>query len=495
MAVIYLPEDKRAQILGQGLGALAGNIVSAWQDRQVNAGVQQIMQDQSIAQDQKIPTITAKYGKSGFDAILNQLKAKLITQQIAGAQGTQALTQAQTTGVIDKNALTEATMPEQIAAAKLKNQQTLAGIGLAGAETDRTKVQVPYIEAQTKGVGATTAETEARTETEKMRPGLVGAQSAKTGAEADQERIRTQLMDAQLDLYKSLSAGDEQSFQDRLSQIGITDATEQNRVRDALRTGGMEGYQKEVDKISSEHQQGKQAEKQAQIQRDRPIDLDSNNLNFTSNSAANAQASDRFLQAFLKEPATGLATGASIKAWMEGHGFSSGDPTFLNMYESQQQQIQKTATSGGGFFAQGRVALAHDVTANMSKSPLSNLIALDAVADQHIAELKNRLSGINTNKPRAPFDDALEKWQKVKDVTGTLQSYIDGGGKSVVIFQGNQVDPTNLKVLLPGNKFVPLKPGGDGNYGAQIIEAAKMYHMRPEEYIANRRAHFGYQGN
>jgi hypothetical protein len=468
MAVVYVPQDKRWSNLGEALGKLGGNVVSAYEDKQVAQGVQSIMQDQSVPPDQKISTITARYGTPGFNIALNQMKAGLVSQQIAASKTAQGLTQAQQTGADIANQTNLAKAPANVqqayAQAKLTGSQDL----LTQAEAANTNAKLPLIQQQVGQVAAETARTENQSKGLALENQLLVNQSALTNA----------------------LASDPSKLVQSLSSQGITDPTEIARATNAAATGGIKGLQAETDKILSEHQQFASQANAAKIRANEPKDLDPQNVTFAANAAQNATAVGNFFKAFEKEPATGLATGASIKAWLESHGFSSGDPTFLQEWENQQQAIAKTATSGGGFFAQGRVNLAHDVTPNMSKSPLANIIAVDSIADQTIAELNTRLSSIATNKTRTPLENALKQWQDIKKQTGSLSSYVDTTGHSVVMYQGNQVDPSTLNIILSADKRVQFKSGFATN-GALIMQQAVARKISPQEVVAQMETQYG----
>ena len=461
MAVVYVPQDTRWSQLGAALGNAAGNVVGAYEDKQVAQGVQSIMQDQNIPQDQKIPTITSRYGTPGFNIALNQLKAGLVSQQIAASTTAQDLTKVQTTGaeIANKTNLAKApaVVQDAFAQAQLARSQNL----LTQQETERTKATLPLL---------------------KQQAGLASAQAGHTEEETKGLSIENDLLRNQAALTNAL-ANDPTKLVNTLSSQGITDPTEVARVTNAAATGGIKGIQAEIDKIQTEHQQFAAQANAAKIQAARPQDLDPKNVDFASNAAQLAESVNGFLKAFNKEPATGLATGASLKGWWEAHGFSSGDPEFLKMWENQMQAITQISTSGSGFVSKDRINLGHDVTPNLSKSPLSNIIAMDAIADQKIAELNTHLGAIASNKPREPLENALKQWQDIKKVTGSLSSYIDTTGHTIVMYQGNQVDPSTLNPILKGDQRVKFKNGKTTN-GALIMQLAQQYKISPQEVAA-----------
>jgi hypothetical protein len=165
----------------------------------------------------------------------------------------------------------------------------------------------------------------------------------------------------------------------------------------------------------------------------------------TSGDSEAAISSKKFLENFRTGGAEKLGSiegvlkgdiPANVKAWMEKHGLSTGDPEFVSMLNSSLQQVASAATSGGGFFASGRVDLAKDTTATISQTPLHALIALDETADRKLAKLQNLKMGASPSENTRNIDDAIKHYQDVKSITGSLNSYVvdkgTGNERSVV---------------------------------------------------------------
>ena len=461
MAVIYVPEDKRWSQLGTALGSLAGTSIGKYQQSEVDKGVAQIQADPDIPAAQKLTAIQQKYGSAGMLSLTNSLKASALQAQIAAAGGEQALTAEQTRKLRTANDITDQTLPAQLAAPAAQLATEKAKTQLLGAQTAATAAEVPLRQAQTGN--------------EDIKGNLLSSEARKTDAEAS-------ILDAQAQATKALAA-DPSSLDARIKQLGITDPQQQDYVKSGFLTGGLKGFQAAAKDVVDSRMRVEAAKAAAETRNAEPKQTPEPQLKQAGSAAAQAKATENFLDNFLKNPdVTGLAGGAPVKAWLEGKGFSTGDPALLGMYENSLQQIGLKATAGGGFFTQGRVNLAKDLTANLSKSPLGNLVAMDTVADQNLTELRTAKAGLAPNQNTKPLDMAIEQWEKIKSRTGTLESFVDHTGKSIVSFEGNQVDPKTLKPILKGDEQVKVQGGTMS--GANILYLAKERKQSPQEVIA-----------
>jgi hypothetical protein len=223
----------------------------------------------------------------------------------------------------------------------------------------------------------------------------------------------------------------------------------------------------------------------------------------TSGDSEAAISSKKFLENFRTGGAEKLGSiegvlkgdiPANVKAWMEKHGLSTGDPEFVSMLNSSLQQVASAATSGGGFFAAGRVDLAKDTTATISQTPLHALIALDETADRKLAKLQNLKMGASPSENTRNIDDAIKHYQDVKAITGSLNSYVVGKGtgseRSVVLFDGNQVDPKTFKKIVEGPKTYEFK-GGAHMTGTALIEEARKRNVAPDVFQDQLKRYYG----
>jgi len=209
-----------------------------------------------------------------------------------------------------------------------------------------------------------------------------------------------------------------------------------------------------------------------------------------ADATTHATSALRFINEFAKGGAEklGFFKGANATAYLQRIGLPFGDPQVVDMWNSASQQVASTATQGGGFFAQGRVKLAHDVTAGITETPLHALLATDQVADRMINSLEGRISGMVDSRTgrelanTAPLRNALAEWQKVKAVTGTLDAYVTKDGKSVVMFNGNEVNYKNFSKTFDGGKT--FKTDAGEIVGSEVIANARKVGVTPEQWLA-----------
>jgi hypothetical protein len=467
MPTVNLPFDDRWGQVGKGLGAVIGGVLQGYQQNQVQQGVAQVMSDTSISEDKKPGEIFKKFGNSGIETLakLNALKEQqaTITQKLAGA----GLTQIQT-----EIARVKAGIEPQMSAAELAIKQAQPG----------------HIAAETANLNANTANTAAltgpRVEAEQALSPLRMQEARKTGVGADIEEERLRRMragpgtgdglDAQLAPFKLTpeeTAAAKMTYQGAETKVpGSGDAAMSAYVRNLVTSK----EKREAPKPTPEAEQ-----------------------KFSSDSVQHAESALRFIDNFKKGGAQdiGFFSGANAKAFMERWGIPSGDPAIVDMWNAAQQQVASAATQGGGFFAQGRVKLAHDVTAGITETPLHALLATDQVADRMISALQGRLSGFaGTSTVTKPIEAALAKWQAVKATTGTFKSDTTADGqRTIAYFEGKQIDPKTFKVLLDPEKVYDLG-GGHKATGAAIAQKASEAGKDPATALEEYRNQFKYTG-
>lgn len=476
MPTLQLPQDRRWGDLGTALGSLGTQLVAGYQQKQVDNGVAQVLADQTVPQPEKLTTIQAKFGQKGVESYTNQLKASLLESQISHAATADALTVSQTKGSDLLNERNAATMAPAIAEAILKPKQTEAAIRATDAETALRNVQVPQVQATT--------------EVEKLKGPQVAATTRNIEAETVSKDLANQRELAQQALQHAI-VNDPTKIDSLLKEQGITAPEDIARVRQGLSVGGMKEMMSEIDKVQSARNTVKSQENAARIRANAPKDLPSPERQFASNASAQAAATGEFLTALKEKPDdTGLLSGAPIKAFLERKGITTGDEKLLRMHENALQQISQKASTGGGFFSEGRVHLASDITPGISKTPLANLVAADVVATQNIAELTSRMRGLTDNTQKAPLEDALKAWQAIKADTGSLESYIDKSNHSIVYYGGNYIDPGTLKPIIAGKSSYDLG-GGHTATGQFIMQAAQQQALDPRQLLAALKAQYG----
>lgn len=470
MPVINLPRDDRFGELGKGLGGLASGLAQGVQQQQVQAGVTQIMSDPSISEQDKPVQILKDHGDAGYQMYKNLLTSKAVQTGINDKLSEIGLRSVQTAAA---QAKLDKEFPEQVA--HIKAQNKLLGVDTAGKEA-----LLPGLPAAQK------AETELKTQ----EASRAEVQAGLGAASLPKVKIENELAKIQLDQLKGTldEAGAATSLDNTLKASGIDPASSLgNMAKAAYR---MEpDIKKKGDAFIKVISGQAQAEGRAAIPAEAPTDVRKQ----TTNAVEAATSMDRFLSSFRTGGAEKIGNigdilkgenPAALKVWLERHGFATGDENLLNMWNSSIQNVQSVATSGGGFFAEGRVRLAKDVTPSISETPLHSIIAADQVADRQIAALENQKLNLAPKQSKAGIDDALTKWRNVKAVTGTLNSYVTNPGKpderTVMMFDGNQIDPKSFKKLVEGSKTYEFK--GANMSGATLIEEARKRNVAPDVF-------------
>lgn len=467
MPVIQLPKDDRWGQLGAGLGNVIGSALTAYQDKQTAAGVAEIMQDPNVPDSNKPAKILKDFGDRGYEHY-----KKLIQTQVFQKQMDHITSQIGRETVLNK--LDEARLPfaakkEQVGIEHTA-QQTAASQALTPAE-------VALKGASAENLGAETATKQA------LLPGAAGAQGALTDERrqsAGKTALESQVIQNQLDTRRALGAVDN-TFETQLKPFGLTEdqkagARQEYNAGESAKPGG--GYTRMIDyavKMQTQNQ------KHAEI---KPAPVDERKT--ASSDIAHATSAMRFVDEFANKGGAeriGMFKGAPAIALLEKWGVATGDSQIISMINSSKQQVQSMATSGGGFFAQGRVKLAQDVTPAVTETPLHAIITMDEVADRKLAELKTNLSGFEgTQINTKPFEKAIAEWEKVKAITGTLQSdivpdarYLNDprSGRTVMFFMGNQIDPKSFKPLVKNDASLYTISGGRKIPGTMLFEMSK----------------------
>jgi hypothetical protein len=498
MPVIQLPTDTRFGDLGKAVGGAVGQIASAFAENKLSEGVAQVLQDPSIAEADKSSEVFKKFGQQGVIKYGDLLKTQQQNAQIkdllaqaghravqtrilehteptAGpqAEATLARTNALTGATQQETARSRALLPGEVTQQGATTASTIAGTSEKEAVTDRTRLMTP---------GDVTAQ--------QTRTALVGAEAAKTGTE-------TELLQDQLTRNrKILEQGptDTGTLDKMLDEAGITDPGQRAAAKMEY---GANLYAKDPAKageaFAKSVTQSANARASAKIRAEAPSEA---GTKAAEGAAEHAESLDRFLKSFTRGGAQkiGFVTGAGVKKWLEEHGVSAGDPEFVEMYNAAAQQVQSTATSGGGFYAEGRKRLAETVTPSVMETPLHAIISADQVADRMIARLKTRQLDHPEQKS---IQSALDKWQDLKKTTGSLDTYDyvpDPKNPQtkypVVLFNGDQVDLKTFKPLVEGARDYKL---GKGTMlrGSDVIADARRRNMSPAVRLEEIKALYG----
>jgi hypothetical protein len=464
-------------------------VLQGYQQNQVQQGVAQVMSDTSISEDKKPGEIFKKFGNSGIevlakmnalqksqgDAIQSLAKGKLADMYVksvtgeggggvtGGASGNVIDTMAQMYGV---NVTPEqrGVLQQQYTQALLAGEKNpMAAIepllrGAAGAEKRSFEVK----ELQQK---VRQGEEQGPLKTEKLK------QEVTQGAA--QGPLKTQKLQQEVKAAEPVEVTPE-SIKAAFPKM----STEQAQAAAlAANTGGKKALATTVEKNVNATQ--------PQPTRVQEADLG-------AKSAEYAATLTKFTEKFLANPETGLLTGASIKAWADKHGVPFNDPNLLYMLEAQHQAVAQQARGGSMFMSSHSIALANDIIPTVGRSPLSNLTALNLIADQQIKLLTVRRTALEgTRQSTAPLDLAIKDWENLKGITGSLDTYITSDKQhTVVMFQGNQINPSNLKTIFEGGAK-KYKVDNNEIDGATVLQNASMVHVTPEQWLAAAQAHVG----
>lgn len=508
MPVIQLPKDTRFGDLGAGLGNLIGSAVTALKDREAQQGVAQIMEDSSISDADKGVQALKKFGDKGYSFYQQFVKSRVLDAQLKETLADVGLKQV-------KTALEGAKLP---VAGKLAE----GAVALQGAQTQATAAEAPLREAQAARLNALTgpevaqttaqtAQTQATTATEEAlrTPRVAGALATATqGAEkTDEERMRNAATAQALlqegipvppTVGRSVEAGAEQpplakppdggttgrldpilkSYEtilppDQLAQVRATyDANARSRDP-KQRAKALDAAVDQANTLAA-----------AQRKVEKPGALPADAAKVARSSAEYGTSMETFVNELARDPAkVGLLSGTALKAYLERYGVSPGDESLSKMFETQKQLIADQAKSGSVFMSAQTIKLAKDISPSVNRSPLSNLIAADAVADRQLASISTELDRFGkTAIDTTGLERAKGYWERIKKITGSIQSHVvtDENGRNertVMYFLGNQVNPNSMKPLVKNDKTeYSIRDKGDGR---KAVTGAELFALSP----------------
>jgi len=473
MPVINLPQDTRWGDAGKGLGQLVGGLLGAYAENQVQKGVGDLIQDPNVSEAKLPGEVFKKYGNKGIETLakLNALKEQqaTITQKLATA----GLTSIE---------------------AAIKGAQAPTAGPMAQAQLATQQARPAEIAAQTEQAAASAARTRALTE-----PEVAGAQALTGFRESESRKVGTEADILSERLARMRTGGSELNLDAQLAPFELT--PQETAAAKLAWRGAEEKSPGAGDAAMSSYVRTLVT---SRTKTETPKPTPEAEQRFSSDSVQHATSAQRFIDTFKKGGAQdiGFFSGANAKAFMERWEIPTGDPAVVDMWNAAQQQVASAATQGGGFFAQGRVKLAHDVTAGITETPLHALLATDQVADRMINALEGRLSGFaGTSTVTKPIERALEKWREVKAVTGTFKSETTQDSKrTIAYFEGKQIDPKTFKTLLDPAKTYDLGSGRKAT-GAAIMQklqeqqaATGQPQVDPYTALKHYRAQFKYSG-
>jgi hypothetical protein len=462
MPVVNLPQDTRFGDLGKGLGGLVGAIAQGVQQQQAQAGVAEVMQDQTLSEPQKYAKILKDHGPLGQElytkAVQNQfIQAKisdtlkdvgLKTVQTAAAQAKldkefplhlQQM-QANTANVASETAARDTKLGPEVAQIGAQTGLTQANTGNVQSEEATRRAILPGtlaaqpIERNVKAAQAANINSEVD-----ERNALLGGKVAQqpvtrdlTAAQAEHQRVEAGLGAATLP--QVVAKGEVAKLQ--LQQLqGSLDTTEvSTRLDKTLTDTGIDPNSQHGKMAKAAYMMEPDINKKGEAFMKVLVSGKASESGVRKETAMDVQGAvsmKTFLDAFRRGGAEKIGNidailqgkiPGGIKGYLEEKGYSTGDVEFVTMLNSSLQQVASQATSGGGFFADGRVHLAERTTGNIKGSPLHAVLAINEAVDRKLASLENQKAAAGPTENVKNIDDAIRHYKDIKNVTGTLNS-------------------------------------------------------------------------
>ncbi len=261
---------------------------------------------------------------------------------------------------------------------------------------------------------------------------------------------------------------------------------EQNQaVALAGQTGGPKAATAEITKIVDANAKG--------------AGLSTDSIKFARDAASYGAITERFANEMVADPSRlGALNLSGIKARLEERGLPIGDPTLVNLLQSQKLAAATAARESGNWGVSGtNLTLSKQTSANIDKTPLSNLMMFAGTAAQKISEAEVEKAAYAGNpRAQAAIDQAVQPWRNIQKMTDTLNSTtvpVDpekpkGAERDVMYFMGNQVNPnTMVPIVRQDNTPYQVKPReGDktSSYtGADIFAMARAAGIDPAEML------------
>lgn len=497
MPVIQLPRDDRFGQIGQGLGNLIGGAITAFNDKNVQQGVAEIMQDPSISDSEKGVQALKKFGDKGYTFYQQFVKTRVLDAQLKDTLADVALK-----GI--KAKAEEAKLPTVA-------KQAEANVALTGSQTAENLANVSQIQtmlpARLEALGAQTTATQATTATENAlrQPRVAGAVAGalEKSEDVDANRMKNAatgqvLLQEGIPVPPTVGRGLEVAQeQPALAQPPAGTGTV-GRLGDLVKpfnlTPDEQGQVQSVYTANERKKRGTGLDAAldhakslatAKAKAEKPAPLPEGSAKLARGAAGYGAVSERFMQDVIQDPEkVGLLSGAGLKARLDRYGLPVGDQTLLNMLEAQKQLVAQQAKSGAVFMSAQTIKLAKDIAPSVDRSPLSNLLSLGSVARERLAELSNELLRYkDTPVQVAAINDAMRPWQNIQKVTDTIQSHVvtDERGRNertVMYFMGNQVNPLSMKPLVKNDDSTkyPIRDKGDGR---KSVTGAELFRMSP----------------
>lgn len=435
MPVVNLQHDNRWGDIGQGLGAIGGQIVDAVRKKQMAADVAQTLQDPNIAEAKKGVKILEQHGNEGYELYKQQIATQALQTKMKEAEAQTRLTDTQNQLASEKLKNT----PAEFAANLALTQQTARNIGSQASARDiLLPGQVAEQTATTTDIGSRTTARDTLLPVEKAQG---EATTAGTVIKTSGQSIANELAEISLKSIKgSMNEEDLSSNLDGLiKKFGYEPNSSLGQIAKAK-------FAAERDPLKKASAFADVFKGVAEAGERTPVPADARKQMIQSGEAAVSM--DKFVNAFSAGGAQkiGAVSGAGVQKFLEKYGWGTGDPEFLQMLNSSIQSAASVATQGGGFYSPGRFALGKDVTPGILESPLHAAVAMDEVVSRQIAGLEAGKSSAPM-QARAGYDAQIAKWKSIEKKMDFKAYDFDpqGKGKTVVFFGGKEVDAKDFK--------------------------------------------------
>lgn len=547
MPVIQLPRDTRGSELGTAIAGATKSLTDAYMQREVATGVAEIIDNPAIAPDKKAVEALRKFGDEGYEFYKKFQQTQLLETQMKNLLADAGLATVRQKLVGAQGDIAQAQIPTAQAQSQADLAKTLATTQQIGAQTKATEAGTAQ---QIQQTGQEAQLFPSKLETAQQQPDLAKSQTAvnlgralqakpeiaKTEAETrliDFKLAQSkQIIDQQSQLFGSPQAG--ASYDNFARSVGVHPDSPgavfaKNSAMmepDPLKRG--EVYSKAL---------GEEVKRIAEVNKQKP--LTSPQEERVVGAERQAASAERFITAFNRggSQQTGWPKLAPVKQFFEQIGFSSGDPEFVEMFNSTLQQVGDAARSGAQFYSSGVLKLAKETTPNIAGSPLHAVLAMNEIAARNIATLEGQKRDMLSGQPTAGIDNAIKRWEAIKQKTdvdsytirpwqvqvtrpdgstftrtitnvdnpapppaGTAVFSRDGkpegqvsaligpaGDPNTVVFYGNnQIDPSTLKTVFDAKSS--WKIGGETFTGTELISAARQSGKTPEAILRELQA-------
>lgn len=487
MAVINLPRDTRWGELGNALGALGGQVAQNFYERYVNQGVQEVQNDPNTAENQKLPTIAARFGNAGVVALTNQLKANLLNAQTAGAAADTGFVKAKTASAVFDLGKSKDFAPAELAKLKADIAAQDARTQLTTAETAKVPVEIENIKqaiqdrkvkgpAEVEHIQAQTAAAQAGIPLVQARERLTDVEAGKTIAETGNIVKQGELLDQQKVMREELAKPG--ALEATLKGQGITDPRDLDYVRAAMAADPKNGLRASIAKIN-----------EVRMAREKPQMLPT----VTQQKVTAVAGQLENLAPFLEPVPPGTPTGflAGVKQMLNKKGFGEDGP-LMTRATAAEQSMANFASTGTGLGGAYRVPLAKNVTPQINHTAMYNVLEVGQLARITIAELnaEKELAAKQPGMDISPIQHQIDAYQKLLDRSNQFwwTSPEQTEDSKVHFFYGGQeVDPSHLRPMggakeLPANQRYEL-PDGTTARGGQINAEARRIGQLPEKLL------------